>query len=648
VRDRTVFCAKPALNSFSRIINLLDLKVGTGMTASSDKVASTSILENARYQVEFRLRERERFLRTLIGNLPGVVYRCRVDENFTSEFISDGCFDLTGYTADELTQTRIVTWDNIIHPDDRERIRHEVRQLIENVALNKPPFQITYRIIKRDQTIRHVRDRFRFVNNSFGAISALEGFIADVTERTLAEERVRETEARYRLLAENIRDLVCLHELDGRYLYISPSSHALLGYSPSELIGTSLYDLIHEDEITCVRDDLHERLLHGENHLTADYRMRHKSGEYVWLETMAQVIADKSGNQSQLLTVSRDISKRKVAEQERAAAQEEIAGLFLSEQVLRQEAENARTDAERANRAKDEFLQLISHEFRTPLTTIKTLTRVMQQDGESKAERDEYLETIAAECDRQIDMILNLLDVARIEEGKVDLRSEPVDINRVLRACHKIEQHGAFARHQILNVEYNEDLPLVRGDEKALRRALCAIIENSIKYTPYGGMISVLPRFQATKTVDDETANKNGSEIENKLEASQLTNIDEADSARTRDEQVSVTICDTGRGIHETDIPKLFQKFFRGEKPVPHDVTTDGTSDDAAGRAATPGVGLGLYLTKRLIDELGGRIDVHSEVGRGTCFTIYLPIWNEGYHQLDPADEYGFDEGEIE
>lgn len=614
------------------------------MGASSDKFATASIGENERYQVEFRLRERERFLRTLIGNLPGVVYRCRADAQFTSEFISDGCFDLTGYTADDLTRTRVATWDNIIHPEDREHVRREVRRLIENVALNKPPFQITYRIITRDRAIKHVRDRFRFVNDSFGAIIALEGFIADVTERTLAEERVRETEARYRLLAENIRDLVCLHELDGRYLYVSPSSQALLGYGPDELIGTPLYDLIHAEEIACVRDDFHERLLGGENHLTADYRMRHKSGEYIWVETMAQVIADKSGKPSQLLTVSRDISKRKTAENERAAAQEEIAELFLSEQALRQEAENARAEAERANRAKDEFLQLISHEFRTPLTTIKTLARVMQRDGESKVERDEYLETIASECDRQIDMILNLLDVARIEEGKVDLRSEPVDINRVLRSCDKIERHAALARRQMFNVEYNEDLPLVRGDEKALRRAFCAIIENAIKYTPVDGMISVLPRLVPAKIEAHETVNANNFFAENKFETSQSTETSEKDST---DGQVSVTICDTGRGIHEADVPKLFQKFFRGTKPVPHDATTDGTFDDAAGRAETPGVGLGLYLTKRLIDELGGRIDVHSIVGQGTCFTIYLPIWSEENHRIDRLDEYGFDEGEI-
>jgi len=80
---------------------------------------------------------------------------------------------------------------------------------------------------------------------------------------------------------------------------------------------------------------------------------------------------------------------------------------------------------------------------------------------------------------------------------------------------------------------------------------------------------------------------------------------------------------------------------------VPHDHTTDGTPDDAMGRAETPGVGLGLYLAKRLISELGGRVEVESEVGRGTCFTIFFAVWNEETDRLDTIDEYGFDEGKV-
>ncbi|MGI9034884.1 MAG: PAS domain-containing sensor histidine kinase [Pyrinomonadaceae bacterium] len=566
---------------------------------------------------ERRRYEDKNFLTALIQNLPGTIYRFRADELLSVEFISDGCLDLTGCEAAELN--RQASWMQMIYAGDRARVRAEHGRLTRERKLSAT--SLDYRIVTSDGTIKHVCDCFNFICDTDEKIVAVEGLITDLTDRAIAAERLRESESRYRLLAENMHDLVCLHGLDGTYEYVSPSSETLLGYRPEELVGTSPYNLIHPEEVNCVREDMHERLLKGETDLTIDYRQRKKSGEYVWVETMAQIIKDADGKSSQILTVSRDVSTRKRAEQERAAAQDEIARFFFNEQSARAEAETAHRAAEHATHAKDEFLQLISHEFRTPLTTIKTLARIMQQGGESPDERDEYLETIAAECDRQIDMILNLLDVARIDEGSIDLRKEPVNVNSVLRACDKIERYAANAREQIFNVKYDEHLPPAAGDEKAIRRALCSIIENAIKYTPIGGAITLSAKCAPTES--GETKLKLG---------------------KNPIEEIAIVVKDTGRGIHPEDVPRLFQKFYRGKKTVPHDHTTDGTPDDAAGRAETPGVGLGLYLAKRLIAELGGRITAESEIGRGSTFTVFLPVWDAAL-EVDTVDEYGFDEG---
>lgn len=596
--------------------------------------------------IEFRLRERERFLRTLISNLPGVVFRCRADDDFTKEFVSDGCFELTGYKPAELTgDAALTTWSDLMHPEDRERVFADVRQMMnaENGLYRGEQLQSSYRIVARDNSIKHVRDRFRFVHDSNGEIIALEGFVADITERALADERVRESEDRYRLLAENMRDLVCLHELDGKYLYVSPSSANLLGFAPEELIGKSPYDLIHREDAERIRAESHDQLLAGETGIVTEYRMQRKTGEWVWVETMAQTVNDESGKTIQLQTVTRDVSKRKEAEAEREKAQEELARLLLSEQEARHEAETARVEAEHANRVKDEFVQMVSHEFRTPLTTIKTLVRVLQHDGENREERQEYLESIAAECDRQIDLILNLLDVSRLEEGQLDLKSEPVDVNRLLGSCDRIERHAAEARRQAFIVQEFTDEPQARGDEKALRRALCTIIENAIKYTPENGIINVSARHvvRPHQRNDQESELRIAAELYGDLPPHVAPEPDEKLPA----EEIVIVVCDTGRGIMPEDLEKIFHKFYRGKKPVPHDTATDGTFDDAAGIAETPGVGLGLYLAKRLINALDGRIRVSSEVGRGSCFTIFLPVWKPETHQVDAIDEYNFDEG---
>ncbi|MEP7039270.1 MAG: HAMP domain-containing sensor histidine kinase, partial [Acidobacteriota bacterium] len=294
--------------------------------------------------------------------------------------------------------------------------------------------------------------------------------------------------------------------------------------------------------------------------------------------------------------------------------------------------------AEHASRAKDEFLQMVSHEFRTPLTTIKTLVRVLQHDGKSEAEREKYLKTIASECDRQVDLILNLLDVSRFDEGDVDLKHEPVNINCVLKSCDKIERPAADSRKQTLKVEINKSLPPVCGDEKAIRRALCTIIENAVKYTPEGGEISVT----TDQMIYHKTEN-NKDEIAAEIFGDLPKQMDYSDDEKVVRDEIAVKICDNGRGILPADLPKIFQKFYRGAKPNA-DASTDGTPDDAAGKAETPGVGLGLYLAKRLINTLDGRITVSSQVGRGSCFTVFLPVWNEDLHEIDTVDEYGFNE----
>ena len=601
--------------------------------------------EDERLNAEFRLRERERFLRTLISNLPGVVFRCRADENFTKEFVSDGCYELTGYRASEMVgENASTTWNSLMHPEDRERILDELRRLIEEPSLDVQQMQISYRLIARDESVKYVRDRFRFIHDSLGKIIALEGFITDITGQTLADERVRESENRYKLLAENMRDLVCLHDLESNYLYVSPSSETLLGYTPNELIGKSPYDLIHPEDAEWLREEVHRRLLKGETGIIVEYRMRKRAGEYCWFETMAQTVTAPDGKVIQLQTVSRDISKRKEAEAETREAQEELARLLMSEQEARRDADAARVEAEHASRAKDEFLQMVSHEFRTPLTTIKTLVRVLRHDGNTKAERQKHLDTIAAECDRQIDMILNLLDVSRLEEGDVDLKREAVDISRVLISCDKIERPAAEAREQIFNLTADDSLPPVAGDEKAIRRALCTVIENAIKYTPEGGMVTLTAR--RVQHLKKQTSRAE----ENKKAAAELfgdlpKQMNFATGEPKTEEEVAVIICDTGRGIMPEDIPKIFGKFYRGAKPHA-DSSTDGTPDDAAGKAETPGVGLGLYLAKRLITALDGRITVNSEVGRGSCFTIFLPVWEENSHEKDTLDEYDFDEDE--
>lgn len=261
----------------------------------------------------------------------------------------------------------------------------------------------------------------------------------------------------------------------------------------------------------------------------------------------------------------------------RRKAEEEREALLVRERA-------ARIEAERANAVKDEFLAAVSHELRTPLTTIKALTRVLLRKNPTESERRDYLEDIASECDRQIDLVHNLLDLSRIKAIGVQLKLQRVDAEEVVRACEKIERVEAAERHHELSIEAASDLPFILADSNALRRAICTIVENAIKYTPDGGRI----RLRAHPSGDG---------------------------------QVAIEVEDNGPGIHREDLPHIFESFYRGR------ATGDGAGRSDADDHEVPGVGLGLYLARALVEGMNGSIEVRSEIGQGSTFTLRLPVW---------------------
>ncbi len=281
----------------------------------------------------------------------------------------------------------------------------------------------------------------------------------------------------------------------------------------------------------------------------------------------------------------------------REQAETELAASLTREQA-------ARREAEAANELKDEFVAAVSHEMRTPLTTIKTLTRVMLRSEQTAEERRECVEDISSECDRQIDLVLNLLDLSRIKAGNFRLTPQPVKVDEVLAECLKIERFEAEERRQHLTAETLPELPRVVADHSALRRALCGLVENAIKYTPDGGSITL--------------------------------------GAHTDGDEVAIRITDTGRGIREEDVPRIFDKFYRGRAAVSHnEAASNGSAPNGAPFEAneftpedvqmeTPGIGLGLYLARNIVEQFGGRITVESEFGRGSTFTVHLPAWHDG------------------
>jgi signal transduction histidine kinase len=270
----------------------------------------------------------------------------------------------------------------------------------------------------------------------------------------------------------------------------------------------------------------------------------------------------------------------------------------MAERLQKREARLAELD-----RLKSEFVSTVSHELRTPLTTIKALTRLLMRNELDSKKRREYIETISVECDRQIDLVMNLLDLSRIEGGVLRVTHERVDLEDVISSVVKSETRSAEKRGHQLRVELEREVPQACADPKELRRVLSNIVENAIKYTPDGGLIVL--------------------------------------SAGEADSQVVINVTDNGRGIPPEDMPILFDKFHRG-RPAPQSAATGNgaTNAEFLEDADVSGVGLGLYLGRNVMEQMGGRISVKSEVGRGSTFTLHLPLWNQEGCDKRSAEEY--------
>lgn len=233
---------------------------------------------------------------------------------------------------------------------------------------------------------------------------------------------------------------------------------------------------------------------------------------------------------------------------------------------------------------KSEFVSSVSHELKTPLTTIKILAHLLQQSGLKYEEKVDYLKTIAMECDRQIDFVGNLLDLSRIESGGYKLRKAPVDVSELIASCAELERHRVESVGLKVSTDVPVGLPPAKGDFEALRRVLRGLIDNASKYTPGGGQIVM--------------------------------------SARLSGDQLAISIKDNGQGISAADMPHVFEKFYRAH---PENLEPD---ESVPGTAA-PGVGLGLYLARHIVNQLEGEVTVESKQGLGTTFTVLLPQWTD-------------------
>jgi PAS domain S-box-containing protein len=260
-----------------------------------------------KHGIERGLREREEQFRQLTENSQEVFWMI---DNGTREvlYVSQAYEQVWGRPPTELPR-HIEGWFAEVHPDDRQQVQAGFEEIGSGLANERSD---EYRIIRPDGTIRWILTYAFPVRNPLGKVYRIVGTSKDITQEKHTWEALRESEERYRLLADNVTDLISRHDTSGVYLYASPASKTLLGYAPQELIGQDGYALMHPDDARRIRKT--DAGTHFLSSATESYRIRKPDGSYVWFETTAKTTRDASGRVVDIIAVSRDISDRKWAE----------------------------------------------------------------------------------------------------------------------------------------------------------------------------------------------------------------------------------------------------------------------------------------------------------------------------------------------
>lgn len=374
----------------------------------------------------------------------------------------------------------------------------------------------------------------------------------EMARRAVVEEQLARSEARFRLTFEEAPVGLAHVGADGRWRRVNAALCDFLGYTPEELRARTVSDVTYPEDVVPGAEVL-ARLAAGDlQRASVEKRYVHRDGRPLWAEVTVNYIQDDPVDGPHTISVVQDLRQRKEYEEE---------------------LEQAREAAEAANRARGEFLANTSHEIRTPLAAILGHTDILLRRIDDPDLRKE-VRTIRRSGEHLLGVINDVLDLSRIEAGRLEVELGPCNLAVALRDVHELLSSRADAGSVDFRLVVTGPLPTnLRTDGRRIKQVLLNLVGNALKFTPEG-----------------------------------VVELRAAHDAEAR--EVRLEVCDTGIGIPEDVQRAIFEPFRQG---------------DASLTRRHGGTGLGLPISVRLAESLGGRIEVESRAGEGSLFTFVLP-----------------------
>ncbi|MDR2460958.1 MAG: PAS domain-containing protein [Deltaproteobacteria bacterium] len=488
-----------------------------------------------------------------------------------------------GYNLDEVEQT-VETWEKALLPEDLESANKAVDDHCKGIT---PVYQADFRMRHRDGSIIWAQDRGRVVEyDPNGKAKRLMGVMMDVTHHKMIERDLAEKNDQLELIFTAARIGAWDWDVEKGTINFNDVYLDMLGYKPEEIEGTieEWESFVHPDELQSTNDAL-DRALSGEDDMYAkEIRMRHKDGHYVWTYDFGRVVArDSNGNALRMVGGHFDFDEKKKMEFEYQEMREQERELRL-----------ARDIAEESTRAKSEFLANMSHEIRTPMNAIIGLTHLVLET-ELDEQQEDYIRRTELAAQALLRIINDILDFSKIEAGKLEIEETDFYLDDVLASTVDLLRVKAAEKGLNFNVDLPEEVPThLVGDPVRLGQILNNLASNAVKFTSQGG-ISIKVSL---REMDVDAA------------------------------LLCFEVQDTGIGLTDEQISRLFKPF---------------TQADTSTTRKYGGTGLGLTISKRLAEIMGGEIWCSSKVGNGSTFGFTsrvrlnplkdMSTLPEGYHR---------------
>ncbi len=579
-------------------------------------------------------------------------------------------FRLYGFKAEDVIGQ---AFSIIYPPEQQEWAAAQYRDIFASEQ-KTAPYEST--IQRADGTMRIVESTYDFLIQH-GQRIAMVSIIRDITQRKHAQEQLRASEERFRVLMEHSADAIALVDNKGRRMYASPASKRMIGYEPSETVGEEIFQFVHPEDMPQLQQVLTALTEQPGKSISAQFRIRHKQGHWVWVEGTGTNLLEHPDIEA-IVVNYRDITERKQLEIAIRQSKQQLEVILLNiadgisvqdtqgnvvymndagaqlcgysssaevmeiadfqaqrsntlqrfqmydeqgnifppsdlpgSRALRgelhpqaivqyrvRESQQSRwsmvkaqpilgedgqvqlavtvfsdiTEAYEAEKRKDEFIGMASHELKTPLTTIKGLTQLVKRRLEKQGETGllPMVTTIESQINRVTKLVNDLLDISKIQAGQFDVAQESINLDELLHAIVELAQMTS-PTHTI--TIQGSSHGTVRGDRDRLEQVFLNLIHNAIKYSPQAQTV--------------------------------------ATCISTEHGMILVKVRDEGVGIPKDQQRKIFDRFYR--------VSTEDSK-------AVQGLGMGLYISAEIVKRHGGEITVESEEGKGSTFTVSLPL----------------------